>query len=121
MGHVAGVRRARPAGRRVMVDPGIRVAHPGRGLHFDFMPDRDPVLRPGAAMLTSDAGIGSPAMDELCEKDGHTCTFGLGTSSRLKGWAHPLLRRAEKRYGETGEPSRLFAFRRSRAKTGGAP
>jgi hypothetical protein len=67
--------------------------------------------------VRGDAGIGSPEMYERCEKDGHSYTFGLATNSKLKGWAHTLVRRAQKRYQQTGQPQRLFAFRWYRAKT----
>jgi hypothetical protein len=67
--------------------------------------------------VRGDAGLGSPAMYQVCEQDDHTYTFGLATNSRLKGWAHALVRRAEKLYQQTGRPQRLFAFRLYRAQT----
>lgn len=67
--------------------------------------------------VRGDAGIGSPALYRLCEEGGHTYTFSLGTNSKLKGWAHTLVRRAAKLYEQTGEDQRLFAFRWYRAKT----
>ncbi len=68
-------------------------------------------------LVRGDANIGNPAMYELCEKDGHTYTFGLGTNSKLKGWAQPLVRRAQKEYARTGVKQRIFAFGWYKAKT----
>ena len=67
--------------------------------------------------VRGDAGIGSPQMYRMCEEGGHTYTFGLATNAKLKGWAHALVRRAEKLYKQTGQKQRLFAFRWYRAKT----
>jgi hypothetical protein len=67
--------------------------------------------------VRGDAGIGSPGMYRLCEEQGHTYTFGLATNPKLKGWAHALVRRAERLYQKTGAKQRLFAFRSYRAKT----
>jgi len=69
--------------------------------------------------IRGDSGIGNPAMYELCEKDGHTYTFGFGVNPRLKGWAGPLVHKAQKRYERTREPQRLFAFGTYRARTWG--
>lgn len=68
-------------------------------------------------LVRGDANLGNPAMYSLCEKDGHTYTFGLGTNSKLKGWAHPLVRRAQRRYAATGVKQRLFAFCSYKAQT----
>jgi hypothetical protein len=70
-------------------------------------------------LVRGDANVGNPAMYELCENDGHTYTFGLGTNSKLKGWAEPLVRRAAREYAGTGRKQRLFAFRWYKAKTWG--
>jgi hypothetical protein len=67
--------------------------------------------------VRGDAGIGSPEMYRMCEDQGHTYTIGLATNSKLKGWAHALVRRAERLYKQAGQPQRLFAFRWYRAKT----
>lgn len=69
--------------------------------------------------VRADAGIGNPALYELCENGGHTYTFGLATNSRLKGWAHTLTERARKAYARTGQKQRLFAFCTHRARTWG--
>lgn len=67
--------------------------------------------------IRGDSGIGNPGVYGLCEKGGHTYTFGLGVNPRLKGWAGPLVHRAQERYRKTREPQRLFAFRAYRART----
>jgi hypothetical protein len=68
-------------------------------------------------LVRGDANIGNPAMYELCENDGHDYLFGLGTNSKLKGWAEPLVRRARKLYAKTGQKQRVFAFRWYKART----
>jgi len=67
--------------------------------------------------VRGDTNVGNPAMYELCENGGHTYTFGLGTNSKLKGWAGPLVERAVKQYAATGQKQRLFAFRGYKAGT----
>ncbi len=69
--------------------------------------------------VRGDANVGNPAMYQLCENDGHTYTFGLGTNSKLKGWAQPLVKRAQRQYAATGEKQRIFAFGSYQAKTWG--
>lgn len=71
--------------------------------------------------VRGDAGIGNPAMYELCERGGHTYTFGLSTNSKLKAWAQPLVRRADKAYDKTKSKQRLFCFRSYRAQTWSTP
>lgn len=71
--------------------------------------------------VRGDAGVGKPELHDLCESGGHTYTFGLSTNTRLKAWAGPLVRRAEKAYARTGAKQRLFAFRSYRAKTWSKP
>ena len=67
--------------------------------------------------VRGDAGIGNPTLYELCENQGHTYVFGLSTNCKLKGWAHALVKRAEKEYARTGRKQRLFAFCMYQAKT----
>lgn len=71
--------------------------------------------------VRGDAGLGGPAMYDLCEKDGHSYLFGLGVNPKLKAWAEPLLRAAQERYAKTKEKQRLFAFRLYQAKTWSTP
>jgi hypothetical protein len=68
-------------------------------------------------LVRGDANIGNPAMYQLCEHDGHDYVFGLSTNSKLKGWAQPLERRAQREYARTGLKQRLFAFRWYQART----
>lgn len=68
-------------------------------------------------LVRGDASVGHPAMYDLCENDGHAYTFGIGTNSKLKGWAKPLVDRAAKQYAATGRKQRLFARRRYKART----
>jgi hypothetical protein len=68
-------------------------------------------------LVRGDANVGNPALYQLCENDGHAYTFGLGTNSKLKGWAQPLVRRARQNYETTGRKQRLFAFRSYKAGT----
>lgn len=65
--------------------------------------------------VRGDRGIGGPTLYELCEKDGHTYTFGMATNPKLKGWAHALEKRAQKAYAATGQKQRLFAVYTYRA------
>jgi len=75
-------------------------------------------VSPGTRLFVrGDANVGNPAMYELCENDGHTYTFGLGSNSKLRGWAQPLVRRAAKQYAATGQKQRIFAFRSYKAGT----
>lgn len=60
--------------------------------------------------VRADAGIGNPTLYELCEKDGHTYTFGLATNPKLKAWAHALEECAKAAYAATGEKQRFFDF-----------
>ena len=71
--------------------------------------------------VRGDAGVGKPDLYDLCEKDGHTYVFGLSTNPKLKAWAAPLVRRAEKTHAKTGVKQRLFAFCSYQAKTWSKP
>lgn len=71
--------------------------------------------------VRGDAGVGKPELYDLCENRGHTYIFGLSTNPKLKAWAAPLVRRAQKAYAKTGVKQRLFAFRSYQAKTWSRP
>jgi hypothetical protein len=71
--------------------------------------------------IRADANVGNPGLYQLCERDGHTYTFGLGTNSRLKGWARPLVERAELRYAKLKSKQRLFTFTRYKARRWNRP
>ncbi len=71
--------------------------------------------------VRGDAGVSKPELHDLCEKDGHTYVFGLSTNPKLKAWAKPLVRRAEKAFAKTGVKQRLFACRSYQAKTWSKP
>lgn len=71
--------------------------------------------------VRGDAGVGKPELYDLCENGGHTYTFGLSTNPKLKQWAGPLVRKAEKAFAKTGVKQRLFAFRSYKAKTWSRP
>lgn len=60
--------------------------------------------------IRGDSGFGVPWMYDVCERNGWTYTFGIATNERLKAAAQPLLDEAVRRYAETGEKQRLFAF-----------
>jgi hypothetical protein len=60
--------------------------------------------------IRGDSGFGVPWMYDVCERNGWTYTFGIATNERLKVAAQPLLDEAVRRYAETGEKQRLFAF-----------
>jgi hypothetical protein len=79
-------------------------------------------VNPGTRLhVRGDAGLGTPGMYDLCERDGHTYTFGLSTNPKLKAWAEPLVRKAVRAYTLTTSKQRVFAFRRYQAQTWGTP
>jgi len=67
--------------------------------------------------VRADAGVGSPALYNWCDRGEHLFPCGLGPNSKLSEWAAPLLARAQRQYARTGIKQRLFAVRRYQART----
>ena len=65
--------------------------------------------RPDIAIhVRGDAGFGLPKMDEICEQNNLTYTFGFATNPRLKKLTEGLMNNAVEQYEQTHEKQRLF-------------
>jgi hypothetical protein len=58
--------------------------------------------------VRGDAGFGTPAMYEICEKNAMTYTFGFSTNPRLKRLTDALMQQAVEQHEQTKQKARLF-------------
>jgi hypothetical protein len=67
-------------------------------------------------LVRGDSGFGVPKMYELCEREEIPYALAMGSNSRLKELAGPVLARAVKRYERTGKPVKCYTSFRYAAK-----
>lgn len=86
-------------------------AHPALGADDDleYLVGRLRAAWPGVQIeVRGDSGFGVPSMYEVCERLEVLYTFGLMMNPVFKARSESLLKHAEERYQQTGEPQRLF-------------
>lgn len=86
-------------------------AHPALGADDDleYLVGRLRAAWPGVQIeVRGDSGFGVPSLYDVCERLEVLYTFGLAMNAVFRSRSESLLKHAEERYQQTGEPQRLF-------------